>query len=320
MLQILLFIVGFALLVKGADWLVEGASSIAKKFNVSSLVIGLTVVAFGTSAPEFFVTLIAQLKDSSDIAIGNILGSNIANVLFILGTTALFLPLKLQKSTVWKEIPFGLLAAIVLFIMLNRSFLDNTSQESLNRSDGLILLSFFLIFLSYAYETARNQSAEEDLPEFPLLKSILFTILGIAVLALGGQWVVNGAIYLADLLHMSQSFIGLTIVALGTSLPEFATSLTAAVKKRVNIAVGNVVGSNIFNIFFVLGITATLKPYQIVSPIQIDLWMGIIVMLLLFLFVYLSSHHTLRRSHGILFLVLYSLYLVLTYSMKQASY
>ncbi len=314
--ELFLFVVGFVLLVKGADWLVEGASSVAKRLNVSSLVIGLTVVAFGTSAPEFFVTLIAQLKGSSNIAIGNVLGSNVANILLILGAAALVTPLKLQRSTVWKEIPFALLAACILLVMLNRTALDNATSEALYRSDGLILLGFFLIFLGYSYEAAREMSAEAELPDLSPWRSVLAIVGGIGGLALGGQWVVDGALLLARLLHLDQSFIGVTLVALGTSLPELATSLAAAAKNRTNIAIGNVVGSNIFNVFYVLGVTAVVRPYTITSAIAVDLWAGVAASLLLFFVLFLGPHHLLNRTKGVLFLGLYLAYLVATYVLK----
>ena len=317
MLEIGLFLVGFVLLVKGADWLVEGASSIAKRFDVSSLVIGLTIVAFGTSAPEFFVTLIAQLKGSSNIALGNVLGSNIANILLILGASAIVTPIRLQRSTVWKEIPFALLAACVLLVLLSRGTLDERTAEAIYRSDGLILLGFFLIFLSYSYEAARTSSAEAELPELPVLTAVLAIVGGIMGLALGGQWVVDGALFLARWLHIDQTFIGVTIIAVGTSLPELATSLAAAAKNRTNIAVGNVVGSNIFNVFYVLGITAIVRPYHITSAVAIDVWTGVIASLLLFFLLFLGPHHLLNRSKGIFFLLLYAAYLGTTYWLKQ---
>ncbi len=295
----------------------EGASSIAKRFDVSSLVIGLTIVAFGTSAPEFFVTLIAQLKGSSNIALGNVLGSNIANILLILGAAAIVTPIRLQRSTVWKEIPFALLAACVLLVMLSRETLDGIATQTIYRSDGLILLGFFLIFLSYSYEAARTSSAEAELPELPVTTASLAVLGGIIGLALGGQWVVDGALFVARWLHIDQTFIGVTIVAVGTSLPELATSLAATAKNRTNIAVGNVVGSNIFNVFYVLGVTAVVRPYHITSAVTIDVWMGVIASLLLLFLLFLGPHHLLNRSKGIFFLLLYAAYLGATYWLKQ---
>jgi len=317
-LTLILFLVGFVFLIKGADLLVDGASAIARRFRVSDLVIGLTVVSFGTSTPELFVNIIASLKGNTDIAIGNVLGSNIANILLILGVSSLIYPLAVSKGTVWKEIPFSLLAAVVLAIMVNDQFINHDASSLLNRADGLILLCFFSIFIYYSYGIATeidglaNQLTETA---HSIFRSVLMILLGLGGLTLGGKWIVDGAIQLAVHFGMSESLVGLTIVAVGTSLPELATSAMAAYRRRVEIAVGNVIGSNIFNIFFVLGISASIKPLPFKSENNLDILVGIAAGLMLFLFMFTSRKRSLDRWEGCVFVcgyVGYILYLVLT--------
>ena len=268
MLTYILFIVGFIFLVKGADLLVDGAAAFAKKFKISTLVIGLTIVAFGTSAPELVVNIFASISGNSEIAIGNILGSNIANILLILGISALIFPLPAKKSTIKKEIPFSLLAVLVLGILVNDLLIDQVNlldgaSGLLSRIDGLILLAFMTIFMVYTFGIAKNpeEAGEgEEIKNLPLAKSIAYIGIGLLGLVLGGRWIVNGAVKIAELFNVSEALIGLTIVAVGTSLPELATSAVAAYKKQADIAIGNIVGSNIFNIFFVLGVSSIIRP------------------------------------------------------------
>ena len=312
MLTYLLFLVGFVILIKGADLLVDGASAIARRFNISDLVIGLTVVAFGTSTPELFVNIVASVGGNTEIAIGNVLGSNICNVLLILGISAIICPLTVSKGTVWKEIPFSLLAVIVLGLMANDRMIDGGGSSLLTRIDGLVLLAFFTIFLYYSFSIARAvEGMEELLPVKPLslAKSFLLIIAGLVGLALGGKWIVDGAITIAGSIGMSESLVGLTIVAVGTSLPELATSAMAAYKKNIEIAVGNVVGSNIFNIFFVLGISATIKPLPFRAQSNLDIGVAIASSLFLFLFMFTGKKRSLDRWEGIVSLFLYSGYI-----------
>jgi len=312
-LTYLLFIIGFVLLIKGADFLVDGASAIARRFEISDLVIGLTVVAFGTSTPELFVNIIASAKGNTDIAIGNVLGSNIANVFLILGVSSLIYPLSVTKGTVWKEIPLSLLAAIVLGFMANDHLIDNSNFSSLTRIDGLIFLCFFTIFLYYSYSIAREIDGMEQLVQVEqqtLAKSLLWVCVGLVGLTLGGKWIVDGAIVITQNLGMSESLIGLTVVAVGTSLPELATSAVAAYRRNVEIAVGNVVGSNIFNVFFVLGISSILKPLPFQARNNLDIGVVILSSLLLFLFMFTGKKRSLDRWEGAVFLVLYAAYIV----------
>ena len=313
MLPYILLIVGFVLLIKGADFLVDGASSIARRLQVSDLVIGLTVVAFGTSTPEFFVNIIASIKGDTDIAIGNVLGSNIANIFLILGVSSIIYPLTVTRGTVWKEIPFSLLAALVLGFVANDRLIDQSSASALTRIDGLVFLSFFIIFLYYSVNIAKKiEGMEEHVPAklYGLGKSLLLVVVGLIGLGVGGKWIVDGAVHLALKSGISQSLVGLTIVAVGTSLPELATSAVAAHKRNVEIAVGNVVGSNIFNIFFVLGISSIIKPLPFQTRNNIDIVAVILASLLLFASMFTGRKRLLDRWEGIIFLVLYVSYVI----------
>ena len=314
MLTYVLLVLGFVLLIKGAGFLVDGASSIGRRLNISDLVIGLTVVAFGTSTPELFVNIIASIKGNTDIAIGNILGSNIANVFLILGISAIICPLAVGKGTVWKEIPLGLLAALLLGVMANDLLLDSADSSALTRIDGLVFLAFFIVFIYYTVGIAnRIEGLNEHVPskQYSLLKSILMIIGGLVGLCVGGEWIVNGAVHVAEKLGVSQSLIGLTIVAVGTSLPELATSAAAAYKKNVEIAVGNVVGSNIFNIFFVSGISSVIRPLPFDRRENLNIGVVILASVLMFIFMFTGKKHSLDRWEGIFFVILYFLYIAL---------
>jgi cation:H+ antiporter len=312
MLQYILLIIGFIFLIKGADFLVNGGSSIGKRLNISDLVIGLTVVAFGTSLPELFVNIFASIRGDTDIAIGNVLGSNIANIFLILGLSAVIFPLAVGKGTVWKEIPLSLLAALLLGIMANDHLIDKSDTSMLTRIDGLVFLAFFIIFLYYSFGIAKQiDGIDKHLPqkECGLFKSSLMIVIGLAGLSMGGNWVVKAAVQIASRLGVSQSLIGLTIVAVGTSLPELATSVVAAYKKNAEIAVGNVIGSNIFNIFFVLGLSSIIKPLPFNLGDNMDIGMVILASLLLFLWMFTGRKRCLDRWEGIVFLILYGGYI-----------
>lgn len=323
----LLFVVGFAMVIYGANFLVDGASSIAKKFNVSNLVIGLTVVAFGTSMPELIVTSLASISGANEIALGNVVGSNIFNVLFILGISALIYPLTVHRNTVWKEIPLTLLSAVLILVAGSDIFLDNdqpdvfatynaTSQSplagALTRIDGLVMLMFFAVFIFYVFATAKDAGGDEgeEIKQMPPAKSILYIVLGLAGLIFGGKWVVDGAVDIAFAIGLSEKFVGLTIVAIGTSLPELATSTVAAFKKQTDIAIGNVVGSNIFNAFFILGAGATINPIPFNTYGQVDAGVNIVTSLLLFGLLFVGKRHTIGRFEGIIFLLAYAAYTV----------
>jgi cation:H+ antiporter len=314
----ILFIIGFFLLIKGADILVDGASSIAKKFRISEIVIGLTIVAFGTSMPELFVNLFAAFNGDTDIAIGNIVGSNIANILLILGICATIAPLTVLSNTTWKEIPMGLLAMVIIGLMANDIFIDGGTANTIGRIDGMILLSFFIIFLYYTFGIAKrdanytNKLEMEDPADtqHKMSTSTFMIIGGLIGLTLGGKWIVDGATAIAAIFGLSQALIGLTIVAVGTSLPELATSAVAAYKGKSDIAVGNIAGSNIFNIFWILGVSAIIQPLPFNSLLNFDIVVGIAASLLLFVAVFLGKRFTIERSQGVMFIILYVLYII----------
>lgn len=312
MLIYVLFVLGFPLLLKGADFLVDGSVSIAKKFNISNIVIGLTIIAFGTSLPELVVNVMAGLNGSNELAIGNVLGSNIANILLILGVAALIYPLTTKKNTVWKEIPLSLLAILVLGILVNDQIIDGGPVSILSRSDGFILLAFFIIFFTYIISISKGEKSttETEQKEQSTLKSIIYIVLGLLGLMFGGQWVVDGAIAIATALNVSESLIGLTIVAVGTSLPELATSAVAAYKKQTDIAIGNVVGSNIFNIFWILGIGAVINPITFTPKANIDIAVTIIATLSLFAIMFIGKKRVIERWQAALFLVFYVSYII----------
>lgn len=301
-LQILLLVVGFAMLVKGADYFVEGASGIATKFGIPQLVIGLTIVAMGTSAPEAAVSITAALKGNADICIGNIVGSNIMNILIILGITALIASLKVQKSTIWYEIPYMLLVTIVLLVMGN-------TNEIISFFEGIILGLLFVAYLGYLFKMSKNGVEEESGNVIPKKMWVLLLeiILGGVVIVWGSNIAVDSATYIAKAVGLSQRFIGLTIVAFGTSLPELVTSVSAARKGNADIAIGNIVGSNIFNILFVVGVSALITPVPYASNFQVDAAMAIISGVVLWLSVFKSKRLT--KSWGIVMLVIYAAYL-----------
>ena len=312
MLQYVLLVIGFILLIKGADFLVDGASSIGRRLNVSDLVIGLTVVAFGTSMPELFVNIFASIKGNTDIAIGNILGSNIANIFLILGISAVLFPLTVGKGTVWKEIPLSLLAALLLGIMANDRLIDKGQTSALTRIDGLVFIAFFIIFMYYSFGIAKRiNGIDSHTPQkqYGLLKSLLLIGGGLIGLGFGGNWIVKSAVQIALKLGVSESLIGLTIVAVGTSLPELATSAVAAYKKNAEIAVGNVVGSNIFNIFFILGLSSIIKPLPFQPGGNVDIGVVILASLLLFLCMFTGKRRSLDRWEAIVFIILYVSYI-----------
>ena len=311
-IYLILVSLGFVLLIKGADFLIDGSSSLAYKLNVSQMVIGLTIVAFGTSAPELLVNLFAAVEGNTGISFGNIVGSNIANILLILGIAAIVRPLSTKKNTVWKEIPFTLLAGLVLLVMGNDFFF--TGEENvISSGDGIILLFFFIIFFVYIFSIAKNDSNSKiEIKVLSNLKITFFIIVGLLGLMVGAKLVVDNAVNIAKLFEISERVIGLTLVALGTSLPELFTSVVAAKKGDVDIAVGNVVGSNIFNVFFIIAITAIISPISISNLMNIDLSVLIIASSLLFFSMFTGNKKIIDKWEGIIFLILYFAYSFLT--------
>lgn len=308
LLNIILLAVGFVILIKGADIFVDGASGIAGNFKVSKMLIGLTIVAFGTSAPEFAVSVKSLLSGSGDIVLGNVIGSNILNILLILGVSSLFHSLNVKNSTVKKELPITMLLSTLFAVLLSDSLFDKGVVNSFTRSDGITLLLFFLVFIYYLISMARKKIESDDNEELlPMWKSIIFTIVGIIGIVLGSNFVVDSASNIATLLGVSERMIALTIIALGTSLPELVTSVTATKKGEYDIAIGNVVGSNIFNIGMVIGLPITLfGGIAKITFSYIDLLVMIISAILLFMFSF--NDYKISKKEGIIFLILFIVY------------
>lgn len=309
-LQIGLLVLGFVVLIKGADWLVNGASSLAKKHNVSDLAIGLTVVAFGTSAPELVVNVFASVQSHEAIVFGNIIGSNNFNLFVILGIAGLITPLVVQSSTVRREIPFSFIAVLFLFFLANDFFLSDT--QSVSRIDGLILLTMFGLFLFYVYSQLKSDPVEKA--DLDLVHSHgkiwVLIIIGLAGLVIGGRLVVTSAIAMATAWGVSEKIIGLTIVAAGTSLPELATSVVAALKKNNDIAVGNIIGSNIFNVFLILGISSVIKPLGFDVSFNTDIYLLGFGTIVLLIFMFTGKKKKLDRWEAALLLAVYIVYTV----------
>ena len=308
----LLLVVGLVVLIKGAGFLVEGASVIASRFGISPLTIGLTVVSLGTSMPEMLVSLTSALQNKPDLAIANVIGSNIANVLLVLGFAAIIRPLPVRNSTVVSEIPFSLSAALLLGFLANAHLFSEYPELSISHLDGAILLFFFLLFMLYVYKTSKiaRSPVHRVASGGTMPRSLSLIGLGAAGLYFGGQWVVGGAVGLAQSWEINDALIGLTIVAIGTSAPELVASAVAAHRNQADIAVGNIVGSNIFNLLWVLGLTSSVVelPFEVVSNIDLLVVVGSSTMIILAMV--LSRNNTLRRSHGVFFVGLYIAYLV----------
>lgn len=311
--NILITIFALWVIIKAADYFVQGASSVALKLGMSIFVVGLTIVAIGTSAPELFVNGIAAYSGNTDLSIGNIIGSNIANMLLALGLAALITPLKIKSDTVWKEIPFSLLGALLILIFGMDKFLNSAPENILTRSEGLTFLAFFIIFLFYTFGIHKNSKDEknddEDIVEYSWSKSILFLIFGLIGLAVAGELTVSAASNVAMMLGVSQNLIGLTIVAIGTSLPEVITSIVAVKKGQTDLVVGGIIGSMIFNIFFVLGVTAVIALLPFKFDNLVDAFILALVTITFFAFMFIGKKHKLERWQGVIFILLYIVYL-----------
>ncbi|WP_424494548.1 calcium/sodium antiporter [Salinimicrobium sp. GXAS 041] len=309
-IDILLLLAGFVALILGANSLVDAASSVAVKLGIPNIVIGLTIVAFGTSAPELVVNVFAAISDSTEMVLGNVLGSNIFNILGILGISAIIYPLTVKNNTTWLEIPLSLLAAVCILIIGADLFLNEATSNMITRSEGIVLLLFFAIFLVYNLTVAKAGGEQEEMEtkDYTTGKAILFIILGLAGLILGGRLIVDSAVSIAEVIGFSERVIGLTVVSIGTSLPELATSIIAVRKKNVDIAIGNVVGSNIFNIFLILGTSTTISPLLLNEGSFLDIFVNIGASLLLFIFIFTGKGRKLERWEGIFMLLLYIAY------------
>lgn len=305
LLQVLILALGFVCLIKGSDWFVDGSSSIAAKFGIPQLIIGLTIVAMGTSSPEAAVSITAALEGNADITVGNIYGSNILNIFIILGLSAAIVPIAISPSTIRYETPF-LIGISILMVLLG---LDG----SLNLIDGLIFIAFLILYIVYLIKMAKkgdsDKKEEETQKEISIPKSIVFAVIGLALIILGSNLTVDAATKIAQSIGISERFIGLTVVALGTSLPELFTSVSAARKGNADIAIGNVVGSNLFNILFVIGLSAVITPVPFASNFIFDAVVSIIAAILLFIFCINDKY--LRRWEGIVLLACYAVYFIL---------
>ena len=307
-LDIILLVAGFIVLIKGADIFVDGASSIAGNFKISKMLIGLTIVAFGTSAPEFAVSVKSLISGNGDIVLGNVIGSNILNILLILGISSLFHFLNVKNNTVKKELPITLLITTLFAVLLSDHLFDSSITNAFTRSDGIVLLLFFLVFIYYLISMARNKIDDDQNEKYmSMSKSIVYTILGLICIIVGSNFVVDSASSLASMIGISEKMISLTVIAFGTSLPELVTSVTATKKGEYDIAIGNVVGSNIFNIGMVIGLPIAI--FGGISNITFN-YIDLIVMLLsaLLLFIFSFKDKRISKKEGIAFLILFVIY------------
>lgn len=316
-LDIVYLIIGLALILFGANWLTDGSAAIARRFGISDLIVGLTVVAFGTSAPELVISVMSAINGSAGLAIGNVVGSNLFNILVIIGVTAMIRPIAVDRSVMTNELPLVLLSSLALLAMGNSATLDATSSSVLTRVDGILLMLFFAIFMRYTFAQARSIRQPQDdpaadaaaqKPQIPMAKASLLVIAGLAGLIAGGDRFVAGASGIAAALGVSDALIGLTIVAMGTSLPELAASIVAAIKGRPGLAIGNVIGSCIFNAFFILGTAAVIRPLPFGSIGNVDLLALCGASLLFWIFARIYRVRTITRPEGILMAALYIAY------------
>lgn len=309
-IDILFFIIGLALILFGANILVDGSAAAARRMGISDLVIGLTIVAFGTSAPELIISLISAINGSAELAVGNVVGSNIFNILVIIGITSLVRPIKVERSILTNEIPLVIISSLALAFIGLDSLIDGGREDVISRTEALMLLLFFGIFVRYTFSKTSSPEpetapADDNAETMSAWKSALYIIGGLAGLILGGEIFVDGASGIAVSLGVSEAVIGLTIVALGTSLPELATSVVAALKGRQGIAIGNVVGSCLFNVFFVLGISATVSPLRLGGIGVIDISVLLVASLLFWLFGQFYKERTFSRPEGAILTLIY---------------
>jgi cation:H+ antiporter len=308
-----LFAAGFFILVKGAHWLVDGGSSLAKVLGVSDLLIGLTVVAFGTSMPEMFICTRAAINGNTGLVIGDIIGSNVTNILLILGLSAVIFPLRIQRGVIWREIPFTFIAACLVLLLGNDSFIEGNSLSGFGRIDGLVMLSFMAIYLYYLISVSNTASGEKEAgSKRPgILKPIILVIVGFVGLFFGARLIVTAAIFIAGKMRISETMIGLTVIALGSTLPELTASIVAALKKRPDLALGNIVGSNIVNIFLILGISSVIRPLPLRPQDNFAVMIAIIASFLLFASAFVGKRSVIDRWIGFVFIIIYLFYVII---------
>ncbi|MBR6629562.1 MAG: calcium/sodium antiporter [Bacteroidaceae bacterium] len=312
-IDILWIVAGLVLILVGSDWLVDGASGVARKYGISEFVIGMTIVGIGTSMPELVSSLISAIQGHGDMALGNVTGSNICNILLILGVTALISPIKYTRSNIRKDIPFAILVSLFLIVMLYNCFglFGEMGTPGISRVDALYLLSIFAVFMIDSFKSAKNGAEEEDasVKSMPMGKAIIFILLGLAGLIFGGRVFVDHTVSIAERFHVSEAFISITLMAVGTSLPELATCAVAAMKGKNQLALGNVIGSNIFNITLIIGTSAAISPFEIQSISTVDMGMVIVVVVLLWLAAFTFKKKKLDRVEGAIFLLAYIAYI-----------
>lgn len=318
MLNLFLSFVGFIPLILGATWLVDGASAIAKKKNISNLVIGLTIVAFGTSSPELVVNVLSATTGNSGFSFGNVVGSNIINILVILGLSAVIYPMQVKSPTIWIEIPLCLLSALILLVIANDPLLDGGLPAAITRTDGLMLIGFFFVFMYYSwFSMKRNEEIHEHditVKDRKMNRSILLVVVGMLLLGGGGQMIVHFAELFAVDYGISDRIIGLTILSIGTSLPELSTSLVAAFRKNADISIGNIIGSNLFNTFLILGISSTISPIPLGEGANLDLLVNVLATILVFVFVFTRTGRKIDRLEGAVMVAIYGGYLYLVFA------
>ncbi len=315
LLNVLLIIVGFALLIKGADFLVSGSSKIAKKFHIPEIIIGLTIVSIGTSMPELFVSITSAVEGYSDMALGNVIGSNICNLLLILGLSSVIRPIKFQRETRIIELPLSLILTIIFWIIC-------FSNNFISKAEGIFLLVLFLGFILYTIymglqgdksEKKSQEVLKEERGKFFIFKNVVYIIIGIIALKYGGDFVVDNSVEIAELFNISDAIISLTILAIGTSLPELVTSVTAAIKGNSDIAIGNIIGSNIFNMLMIVGVSASIKPITYNPSYNIQMIILLIAIVFLALFPFIKPKNEMSRGNGIVYIIIYIVYMALLF-------
>ena len=313
LIDILWILAGLVMILVGSDWLVDGASGVARKYGISEFVIGMTIVGIGTSMPELVSSVISAVQGHGDMALGNVTGSNICNILLILGVTALISPIKYTRSNIRKDVPFAILVSLFLIVMLYNSFglFGEMGTPGISRVDALYLLSIFAVFMIDSFRSAKNGTGEEVevVKPMPMGKAVVFILLGLAGLVFGGRVFVDHTVSIAERFHVSEAFISITLMAVGTSLPELATCVVAAMKGKNQLALGNVIGSNIFNISLIIGTSAVISPFEIQSISTVDMAMVMVAVVLLWLAAFTFKKKTLDRVEGALFLLAYVAYI-----------
>ena len=310
--DILWILAGLVMILVGSDWLVDGASGIARRYGISEFIIGMTIVGIGTSMPELVSSAISAMGGHGDMALGNVTGSNVCNVLLILGVTAMISPIGFTRSNIRKDIPFALIVSLFLLFVLYNGFGLLGGVPGISRVDGSYLLSFFVIFMIDSFRSAKSgfeEDAEEAKP-MPMGKAILFILLGLAGLIFGGRLFVDNTVSIAERFHVSEAFISITLMAVGTSLPELATCVVAALKGKNQLALGNIIGSNIFNILLIIGASAVISPFEIETISTVDMVMMVIPVLMLWLAAFTGKRYQLGRGEGLIFLLVYVGYIV----------